>query len=224
MKSVRLKDLGRWYSGGTPPRAEEQHWSGRVPWLSAKDIDSTRLRKPTAFISEDAAHLYSRLVPTGSVLVIVRGMALAHGLPVVRTATLVAFNQDLRALVCGPAIDSRFARYALLGNRWRLDAHIDRAAHGTARVTERMFAERIQVPSLPAQASTADFLDRECARIDDLDSELGRLLNGQESFWTARLDDVVRNTPATSCRLRFLSTLITSGPRGWGDLDSDRVP
>ena len=172
MKSVRLKDLGRWFSGGTPPRDAEQHWSGALPWLSGKDFDSTRLREPTAFITEDAARLYSRLVPTGSLLLIVRGMALAHGLPVARTETRAAINQDLRALVCAPGIDSRFVFYGLIGNRQRLNAHIDRAAHGTARVTDSMFSERIRVPRAQEQKSIADFLDRECARIDELRGEL----------------------------------------------------
>ena len=172
MNQLRLRDLGRWYSGGTPPRESPEHWDGDLPWISAKDINSTRLRAPTTFITRGAATSHSRVVPAGSLLVIVRGMALAHGLPVVETDREVAFNQDLRALVCGPGVHPRYVYYALIGNRWRLDAHIDRAAHGTARVVDSVYSERIRVPALDEQHEIADFLDRECARIDALRAEL----------------------------------------------------
>jgi type I restriction enzyme, S subunit len=140
--ALRLKDLGRWYSGGTPPRDRLEHWDGDVPWISAKDIDSTRLRPASTFITAEAACEHSRVVPTSSLLLIVRGMALAHGLPVVETDTPVAFNQDLRALVCANGIVPRFVYYSLIGHRWRLNAHIDQAAHGTARVNDTVFDER----------------------------------------------------------------------------------
>lgn len=165
MRQLRLKDLGSWYSGGTPPREVAEHWEGDLPWLSAKDIDRTALREPTAFITRAAAREHSKSVPAGTLLLIVRGMALAHGLPVVQTEREVAFNQDLRALVCSPDVEPRFAYYALLGARRRLDRHIDRAAHGTARVTESMYGERVDVPPVRAQRQIAEFLDRECERI-----------------------------------------------------------
>jgi restriction endonuclease S subunit len=169
---VRLKDLGRWYSGGTPPRSDEHAWEGPVPWVSAKDVDSSRLREFTTFITEEAAARHSRTIPSGSLLLIVRGMALAHGLPVVRTTERVAFNQDLRGLVPYEEYESRFLYYALLGARWRLDAHIDRAAHGTARVPDSLYSERISVPEPDSQRAIADFLDRESARIHELQQEL----------------------------------------------------
>lgn len=172
MTLMRVKDLGRWSSGGTPPKDDVAAWQGDVPWLSAKDIASTKLREPTTFITEEAALAHSRVAPPGALLLIVRGMALAHGLPVVRLTERAAFNQDLRALLPRPGVDSRFAHYALIGHRWLLDRHIDRAAHGTARVTDSLFAERLPVPDLLEQRQVADFLDRECARIDALGSAL----------------------------------------------------
>jgi len=172
VRALRLKDLGRWYSGGTPPRDRPEHWDGDVPWLSAKDIDSTRLRPPTTFITREAALEHSRVVPRGALLLIVRGMALAHGLPVVKTDTAVAFNQDLRALVCAPCIEPRFVYYALIGHRWRLNAHVDQAAHGTARVVDSIYGERIEVPDQGGQRAVASFLGRECARIEMLSEEL----------------------------------------------------
>ena len=170
----RIKDLGRWKSGGTPPRDDPDAWNGDLPWLSAKDIDRDNLRPPTAFITEEAARMHSQVIPESSVLLVVRGMALAHGLPVVLTDRRAAFNQDLRALVPDPQHDPRFLHYSFRGNRLRFGAHIDRAAHGTARVIDSLYVERIWAPSLDEQREIADGLDRESHRV----AQLRRILTG----------------------------------------------
>ncbi len=171
-KELRLKDLGRWRSGGTPPRERREMWEGSLPWLSAKDINRDELHEPTVFLTEAAAAAHSRVVPAGSVLLIVRGMSLVHGLPVVLADRRVAFNQDLRALEVDRRLDPRFVYYALRGHRHKLDAHIDRAAHGTARVVESIYGERIPLFARGDQVAITDFLDRECERISELLAEV----------------------------------------------------
>jgi type I restriction enzyme S subunit len=163
----RLKDLGRWFSGGTPPSERAGYWDGDVPWLSGKDFDKTVLREPTKFTTEEGAALHSRLMPGGqSVLFLVRGMALAHGLPVARLPFDAAINQDVRGLVLRPEFDPGFVYYALVGRRAELNAHIDRAAHGTARLLEAVYSHRIAwMPELAAQRVIADFLERQFERI-----------------------------------------------------------
>lgn len=187
----RLKDLGRWLSGGTPPSDDEALWDGDVPWISAKDIDSTRLREPTAFISAEAAQRHSRVVRAGAILIIVRGMALAHGLPVVLTEREVAFNQDLRALVPGPSIHPRFLHYSFIGYRHRLGAHVDRAAHGTARVIDSIYGERVWLPACEHQEAIAGFLDGECERIDLLQDRLAEIPRMYEELGQADLDQLL---------------------------------
>ncbi len=136
MTGPRLKDLGRWFSGGTPPSERAEYWDGDVPWLSGKDFDKTVLREPTKFTTEEGAALHSRLMPGGqTVLLLVRGMALVHGVPIVRLGFRAAINQDVRGLhVDTTRFDVGFVYYALLGLRGELEIHIDHAAHGTARV------------------------------------------------------------------------------------------
>lgn len=171
----RLKNLGQWSSGGTPPKDSEELWDGDLPWISAKDFEDDELREPTAHITDQAGEWYSRVVPAGTILLIVRGMALAHGLPVARVRTRVAFNQDLRALVVGPGFDERFVYYALRGNRLKLNGHIDKAAHGTARLIDSAMTERVDAPVFGEQQIIADFLDRECGRIKALIREVRAL-------------------------------------------------
>lgn len=202
MQDPRLKDLGRWYSGGTPPRADEQLWTGDVPWVSGKDFNSDRLRKPTAFISEDAAKRYSRVVPAGAIVVLVRGMALAHGLPVAIAPSAIAINQDVRAVVLRPGYESRFLHYAIVAARPRLDAHIDRAAHGTARVVESLYGVRLLVPNPVEQRKIADFLDGECARIAALDDKLTSSCRLLRQDALAELHETLMHLPAEMRPLR----------------------
>jgi type I restriction enzyme S subunit len=209
----RLKDLGRWFSGGTPPSERAEYWDGDVPWLSGKDFNKTVLREPTKFTTATGAALHSRLVPGGqTVLVLVRGMALAHGLPVARLPFDAAINQDVRGLVLRPEFDPEFVYYALVGRRAELNAHIDRAAHGTARLLETVYAHRIAwMPELEAQRVIADFLDRECQRIDsarvsalNLAGKAGTELNKRVHHLLDR-DAEASVTP----RLRWVATVLS---------------
>lgn len=195
MIQPRLKDLGRWRSGGTPPRDREEMWGGTLPWLSAKDFQDGELREPTAFITEDAALAHSCVVPRGALLFIVRGMALVHGIPVAMTEQRAAFNQDVRALICASHVDPRFAYYSVIGNRGQLNRHIDRAAHGTARVTDSLYAERIRLPAEPDQHAIADFLDRECERITALDCCLTSLVQASEEETDATVAEALAELP-----------------------------
>ncbi len=218
MRELRLKDLGRWRSGGTPPRASEALWHGDLPWLSAKDIDRDTLREPTAFITEDAARSYSQIVGPGCILIIVRGMALAHGLPLAMTSQRAAFNQDLRALAVDDSLNPRFIYYAIRGHRHLLNAHIDRAAHGTARVVDSMYQVRVPIPPPVQQAATVEFLDRECDRIDALRRAADKPPELVTELLRSRLAE--SGSGHGKRRLKSISTRITSGPRGWGNFTS----
>jgi hypothetical protein len=95
-------------------------------------------------------------------------MALAHGLPVAHLGFDAAINQDVRGLLVAPGFDPRFVYYALLGRRRELDQHIDRAAHGTARVRDTLYSHRLdRIPDATKQRAIARFLDHEMQRLDN---------------------------------------------------------
>jgi type I restriction enzyme S subunit len=210
---LRLRDLGRWLSGGTPPKDREEMWDGDLPWLSAKDINRDILREPTAFITELAAQRHSQVVAAGSVIVIVRGMALVHGLPVVLTDRRVAFNQDLRALEVDHRLEARFVHYALRGHRHRLEAHIDRAAHGTARVVDSIYRERVRVFARTHQEAIADFLDRECDRVSELAGEISEYQTMISSRWLSAFERSLSRERHTR-RLKHFEADLQLGPFG----------
>ncbi|MET7911997.1 restriction endonuclease subunit S [Streptomyces avermitilis] len=78
------------------------------------------------------------------------------------------------------------------------------------------------VPPLEEQRRIADFLDTETARIDTL----AAAMNSQDVALKQRrlrvLDFAWEHAPGTPlARLGYLSSLVTSGSRGWGDFVSD---
>jgi type I restriction enzyme S subunit len=118
------------------------------------------------------------LVPAGSVLVVVRGMILAHTLPVAVTTQAVTINQDIKALRCGPRLLPRFLQAVLQGQSHWLLSLADQSAHGTKKLeTDILRHFEIPCPSPAVQQSVVAFLDREIGRIDALTAAKQRLLD-----------------------------------------------
>ena len=124
------------FSGGTPSKGNAAYWRGTIPWVSAKDLKADRIFDAELHISQQACdESAAKMAPVGSLLMLVRGMGLANGIQVGEVTAPVAFNQDLRAIVPPPGVDSRFLLLAL---RHRLadggKGVLSSAAHGTLKI------------------------------------------------------------------------------------------
>ena len=51
-RKIRLGDVAQWFSGGTPPKSEEQYWGGSIPWISASSMDGNRYYDSELKVSE----------------------------------------------------------------------------------------------------------------------------------------------------------------------------
>ncbi|MBN1311712.1 MAG: restriction endonuclease subunit S [Anaerolineae bacterium] len=155
-----LGDCVKLFSGGTPSKSQEDYWGGDIPWVSNKDMKSVRLREAEDHLTELGAQSDTRLVPPQTILIVVRGMALAKEFPVAMTTSQTAFNQDLKAIV--PAIeqlDNEFLFYWLRGSADRILGIVDEAAHGTTRIqTDRLLSLPISLPPLSIQHRIASIL------------------------------------------------------------------
>jgi type I restriction enzyme S subunit len=89
----------------------------------------------------------TRLVPEGSILILVRGMTLLKDVPVGVTTCPMAFNQDVRALVVKNDFDARFIAYSLVNRKAELMSLVNVAGHGTGRLaSELLQSVPIRVP------------------------------------------------------------------------------
>jgi type I restriction enzyme S subunit len=113
-KSSVLKNLvGRIYGGGTPSRGNPELWGGGIPWVTVKDLISTRISGAQEYISDKGlAESASNIVPAGTVIIATR---MAVGKVVIASCD-VAINQDLKAVCASEKICSNYLFYWFLFN------------------------------------------------------------------------------------------------------------
>lgn len=69
-KLVRLEELGKWSSGGTPPKSNKPYFEGSINWFTAGELNSLYLNDSIDKISEGAIYETSaKLFTKGSMLV-----------------------------------------------------------------------------------------------------------------------------------------------------------
>jgi type I restriction enzyme S subunit len=153
---VRLSDVCRFQSGGTPSKQNPEFWQGTIPWVSPKDMKRPRLDDVTDHISQEALESGSKLAPAGSVFVVVRGMILAKTVPVALATVPMAINQDIKAIVPGPKLRSDFLLYALETLRDNLFKKVGRSGHGTCTLMgHEVAAFKIPLPDMESQGEIA---------------------------------------------------------------------
>jgi type I restriction enzyme S subunit len=150
-----LSDLVEFQSGGTPSKARGEYWQGDVPWVSPKDMKRLALYDAIDHISDLVlAETSLKLVPAGSVLIVVRGMILAHTVPVAEARVPLTVNQDMKALISKGAVHSTYLLWMLQVCHDRLLAQVTTAAHGTKKLdTARL--EEMPIPLPPASMQQA---------------------------------------------------------------------
>jgi type I restriction enzyme S subunit len=149
-----LLELCAIQSGGTPRKSNVEYWKGNIPWVSGKDLKAVSLNDAIDHVSPEGVAAGSRLAPTGSVLLLVRGMGLAKDLPVAVITRPMAFNQDLKALVPRGEFSGEFLRSAIYVGKERLLERIVASAHGTMTLNlDDVETLSVACPSDPAEAN-----------------------------------------------------------------------
>jgi type I restriction enzyme S subunit len=226
--SAPLAELVRFKSGGTPSKANPSYWDGDVPWLSAKDLKSFWLNDSQDHITDRAVKAGARLVPSGSVLVLIRGMTLLKDVPVGVTRCPVAFNQDVKGLLPDEErLLPEFLGYYLLAKKEVLRSLVTQAGHGTGRLSVDALAElEVPLPPLPEQQKIAAILgawDRALEKLQALvgakTERLGALR--QQLLTGTRRFPEFRNEHWRHVRLAEVAENVSE--RNDGQFDNDRL-
>lgn len=136
-KTVRLDQAAKFMGGGTPSKQNVSFWKGTIPWISPKDMKRRELHDAIDHISEAAiSGSNAKLVSSPSVLFVVRGMILAHTLPIAVNRVPVAINQDMKAAVPHEGFDVDFLSAMLRGAEKQLLSQVEIAGHGTCRLQQ----------------------------------------------------------------------------------------
>ena len=165
-----LEELCSFSSGGTPPKSNSSYWSGSIPWVSGRDMKGTKLSDTALHISQEAVdESATRVAPASSLLMLVRGMGLAHGAQIAELIVPCAFNQDIRAIHPKRTIAPRYLLFALRTRINHSENVLSNAAHGTLKIDmDGLRRVSVPVPSYVEQQRIAH-------QIDSLSAETERL-------------------------------------------------
>lgn len=162
----RLDKVCSFSSGGTPSKSNRSYWIGEIPWVSGRDMKSTRLFDSLLHISRSAvAESSTRMAPAGTLLILVRGMGLAHGAQITELMAPCAFNQDIRGIHPEPYLIPRYLLFALREKINSGENVMSNAAHGTLKIDSDQL-QRLMIPIPPREdqqkiVNTIDSLTKE---------------------------------------------------------------
>jgi type I restriction enzyme S subunit len=110
-----LGDVSKVTSGGTPNRANNEFWTGSIPWVSTALIDFNVIKDADEFITEDGLNNSSaKLFPKNTLLMAMYGQGKTRG-KVAILGIEAATNQACAAIMFNEGVDTNFAFHNLSG-------------------------------------------------------------------------------------------------------------
>ncbi|MFK4014764.1 MULTISPECIES: restriction endonuclease subunit S [Cobetia] len=170
---VALGNLGEIIGGSTPTKSNAAFWEGDIPWVSPKDMKLPVIQDSQNKVTEKALQQKTlKKVPKNSLLMVVRGMILAHSFPVAINGLEVTINQDMKALVPPKEISPYLLLY-LQAEKQKLVGLVDRSSHGTCKlVSEKLWSHVVYLPPIEEQARIIETVDELMALCDRLKARL----------------------------------------------------
>lgn len=112
--TATIMDVATASGGGTPSKSDSSFWdAGTIPWVSPKDMKTFLIQSSEDLVSSKALGRLT-LIPSDSILVVVRSGILSRTLPVSINKVPVTINQDMRAFVPEAGIDHRYIAWQLV--------------------------------------------------------------------------------------------------------------
>ncbi len=223
----RLGDLGDWFGGGTPSKANPSFWSeGNIPWVSPKDMKTLFIEDSEDHISQAAIDGSStKLVPSGSVLLVTRSGILKHSLPVAVNQRAVTLNQDMRALHPRKDILAGFvANYLRCSSQAILHSCVKDGTTVNSIETDRLMNWLVPIAPPGDQQAVLSRIDALFAEIDDADAALTEARAGVETYRKALLKAAVtgeltadwrRDNPNTETGEELLRRILADHRKKW---------
>lgn len=168
--SAPIGDLVTVRGGGTPSKSDPFYWEGNIPWITPKDMKRRSLADAIDHISERATReTAAKLIDPGAVLVVTRGMILAHTFPSAVLVSPAAINQDMKALVPGAELSAEYLCAVLWSWNAAVLDRVEKSTHDTRKLeTTKLLAFAIPVPPLGEQRRIVAELDALQAEMDAL--------------------------------------------------------
>lgn len=179
--------------GMTPSKENPEYWNGDVPWVSPKDMKRFEIFDSEDHITKAALQGTTiALLPTQTVMIVIRGMILARYVPVAINEVPVTINQDMKGLVCRPGILPRYLGYQLRSIQDAFFAVMEEAGHGTLCLRTELWNNiQIAIPNISEQEAICSEIDRGSAKIIECVSQIETSLSHLHEYRTSIISAAV---------------------------------
>ena len=190
---VPIKYLVKMTGGMTPSTNNPLYWDGSIPWVSPKDM-----KRPELFDAQDhvtdlaISETGLSMIEPGSVLIVVRGMILAHSFPVAINRVPVVLNQDMKALKAGSRLSPEYFALLLRAIPDVMLALVETSAHGTKALrTDRWKELVIALPPVDEQDTIVELVEKMVADLNSLQDATSRTIEKLEEYRSALITNAV---------------------------------
>lgn len=226
-RTVSLGLLTKWLSGGTPNRGNPDYWGGVVPWISAATLKASRISRSDQTLTELGVQAGSKMAPAGSILMLVRGMALHRETRIGVATRPLSFNQDVKALIPKKGISAEFLLYALQARSNQILDMVSSAGSGTGvldtKVLQRLpiwvptpEGQKLIVEALTAVDQSVEMRERLIAKKRAMKQGLMQQLLPGRTRLPGFVDEWKPREIGDFAEVRAGGTPSTSVPRYWG--------
>ena len=167
-ESNRMRYLASMESGATPSKDNLSFWEGTTPWVSSMEVKQSVLQDTSLHISKEAIESCStRILPKGTLVMVVRSGILQHTIPVALLGKAMAINQDVKAFTFNDSMVAKYFYYFVKGNNDNLLKTLLKDKSTVDNINQEYLKSLlIPVPPIEEQIRIVNYLDARTAAID----------------------------------------------------------
>lgn len=218
-KKVKISDIGKIVSGATPKTKDVDNYGGSIAWITPADLSGYTSK----YISHGSRNITQKGYDSCSTHLMPRGTVLfSSRAPIGYVAIAensICTNQGFKSIVPNDDIDSEFLYYQLQYLRKK----IQEKGSGTTfkEISGKVLGETdIVVPSLEEQFRIVASIEELFSELDKAVDTLKTTKEQLEVYRQAVLKDEFSDFEKKDS-IRNLTTVVTSGSRGWAKYYSD---
>ena len=157
---VPVGDLAKIVGGGTPSKKVPDYFVGDIPWVTPKDVKNWEIKDSIDHISEKAVkNSATKIIPSFSVLTVIRSGVLKHTFPVAINTKPVTLNQDMKAFICSEKLYPQYLARFFKAKEREILSNI-RGTTADNLPLDLLKSIQIPLPPLDEQRRIAAILDK----------------------------------------------------------------
>jgi type I restriction enzyme S subunit len=191
-KTVKLSEVSKIVSGGTPSTTENSYWDGNIPWITPKDLS----RHKDMYVSSGSRSITEAGLKNSSAKLLPRDTVLfTSRAPIGYIAIAsqpICTNQGFKSLVLNDGYDCRFFYYLLKHHTLDIEA---RATGSTFKEISgaSLGSFEVSIPPVNVQKKIADFLsvlDDRITLLKEINGTLEDIAQALFKSWFVDFDPV----------------------------------